>query len=123
MPKSDSALAPIGLSEFVYQVKRELMQPDPDSDSPRILSVEDIELEIQVSATRGLDGGLTIQVLKIGGSAKQQDTHTVRVKLQPLLSHDQRLAELQKDPRYAAYAAATVDHTLKGFPARKRLDD
>ena len=104
----------IGLADFLYRIKQELMQADPDgAELPRLLMIEDVEVEIQVGVTREASGGIDVQVVKLGGGAKREDTHTVRVKLQPILSHDQRLAELRRDPRWEQWSRDIVDHTTK----------
>jgi hypothetical protein len=125
----------IGLAEFVDQIKRELMRMPDAADSKesqgkradgedaaiRLLMLEEVELQIQVAVSHQGNAGLNIQVLQIGGSAKQDNTHTVKVKLQPLLSHDERIKELQRDPRWSQYVSAAVEYTVKGMDANSQL--
>jgi Trypsin-co-occurring domain 2 len=115
----------IGLADFLYRIKQELMQSEPDGNNdelPRLLMIEDVEVEIQVGVTRQASGGIDVQVVKLGGGAKREDTHTVRVKLQPILSHDQRLAELRRDPRWEQWSQQIIHHTTKsasGAPTQR----
>lgn len=105
----------IGLADFIEQVKQELMRsPSDDADVPRLLMVEDVDLEIQVAVSYEAKGGLNVQVVQFSGSGKRNDTHTVHVRLQPVLSHEQRLTELQKDPRWPQWSKEVVNHTVKG---------
>jgi hypothetical protein len=114
----------IGLAELVYRIKQELMQPEPDgAELPKLLMIEDVELEIQVGVSYEAKGGINVQVVQFGGGAKRNDTHTVRLKLQPVLSHDQRLAEMRRDPRWEQWSKEIVEHTTKGLGADSQRED
>jgi len=106
---------PIGLTEFIDRLKRELMQEPADASSPKLLMVEEVTLEIQCVASRAANAGINVYVVQVGGTAKRDDTHIVRVKLQPPLSHDERVQQLQRDPRWSDYVAAAVEYTVKGI--------
>ncbi len=106
---------PIGLADFVNLLKQELMQEPADTSSPKLLVIEEVNLEIQCVVSRGGNAGINVQVIQLGGNAKRDDTHIVRVKLQPLLSHEDRVKHLQSDPRWSKYVAAAVDYTVKGI--------
>jgi hypothetical protein len=106
---------PIGLTELIYQVKRELMRPGEGiSDPVPLLAVEEVELEIAVTVSKRAKAGLNIQVVELGGGSERSDVHTVRVKLLPLLSHEERLSELRQDPRWGKIVRQQVESTLKG---------
>ena len=52
MPPKDNP-KPIGLAELIYQVKRELLNPDIRKDDPvPLFAVDEIELEVAVSISR-----------------------------------------------------------------------
>ncbi|MBV9170657.1 MAG: hypothetical protein JOZ81_11285 [Chloroflexi bacterium] len=113
----------IGLADFIAQVRAELMQPEAESvNAPKLLMVEEVELQIQVGVTRQANGGLNVQVVQLGGSAKRDDVHTVKVRLEPVLNHDQRLAELMKDPRWDNWKKEIVEHTSKGIDGRSQRE-
>jgi Trypsin-co-occurring domain 2 len=104
---------PIGLAEFIDQIKTELMQRARDS-SAKLFVVEEVNLEIQCVVSRGASAGINVvQVVQLGGNAKRDDTHTVRVKLQPLLSHEDRVNLLRQDPRWTSYEVAARDFMVK----------
>jgi len=114
----------IGLADFLYRIKQDLMQADPHgAELPRLLMIEEVELDIEVGVSREATGGIDVQVVKFGGGAKREDTHTIRVKLQPILSHEQRLAELRRDPRWEQWSREIVDHTTKGSSAQSQRED
>jgi Trypsin-co-occurring domain 2 len=114
----------IGLADFINQVKHELMAQAPDGSSDaRLLVVEDVEIEIQVGVTREGNAGLNLQVIQLGGGAKRDDTHTVKLRLQPLLGHDERVALLKADPKWTSYVAATMEHTIKGLGSDSQQGD
>jgi hypothetical protein len=115
MPPKDNP-KPIGLVELIYQVKRELLNPDSRKDDPvPLFAVDEIELELAVSISREGQAGINIQVLNLSGGASREDAQTVRVKLKPLLSREELLAVLQK--RNPGLFAAVTDESqalLKG---------
>jgi hypothetical protein len=114
----------IGLADFIDQVKRELMKSDVDGvDLPRLLMVEEVQIDIQIGVSYSANAGLNVQVVQIGGGGKHDDTHTVHVRLQPVLSHEQRLAELQKDPRWPEWSKAIVNHTVKSAGSSSQRED
>lgn len=94
--------SPIGLSELIQQVKKDLLAPVLDRKSdPPVLFVESVELELHVTAKREGNAGVKIDVLSIGGaegggSLSQEKTHTVKVQLSPLFDKAQ-LLEWYKD--------------------------
>jgi hypothetical protein len=106
----------IGLAELLNEVKRELTQSD-SGQTPKLLMVEEVELQIQIGISRQGSAGLKVYVVELGGNLKRDDTHTVKVKLQPLLTHQERIDELKHDPDWSQYVKDTVKHTVKGSGA------
>lgn len=104
----------LGLADFIREVKRELMaSEDGADDSAKLLVIEDIELDIQVGVSFDGKAGINVHVLQLGGSAKRDDVHTVKVKLQPLLSHQERVEQLKQDPQWDDYVRASTEFTIK----------
>ena len=87
----------IGLTELIEQVKRELLTNDPDGKTDaRILGVDSVELELQVTVKKEGKGGVKINVLSVGGGElaggfSRDDIQKVKVKLSPLLNKEQLL--------------------------------
>ncbi len=79
----------IGLAEFIEQVKKELLI-QPASSTP-LLSVDQVELELQVTIHKEGSAGIQIQIIQAGGKLGSDDVHTVKVTLTPLLSKEERL--------------------------------
>jgi len=122
MAASDSK--PIGLAEFIYQVKRELMQTTGEATDPvPLLAVEEVELEIAVTVTKKMEAGLRIQVVELGGGGERNNVHTVRVKLSPLMTRDERVAQLRQDPRWSQIVQDQMRATLKGLGGTSRKDE
>jgi hypothetical protein len=113
-PKTESK--PIGLNELIYQVKRELLSAGSRENDPvPLFAVDEIELEVAVTVSREGQAGINIQVLNLGGGASREDAQTVRVRLKPLLTKEELLAELRK--RNPGLFAAVTDESqalLKG---------
>lgn len=113
----------IGLAELVFQVKRELMQRAPAGTDPvPLLSVEDVDLEIKIGVTKQGKAGVQIYVLQLGAEGKLEEVHTVRVKLRPLLSREERVDALRNEPDWHAIERAAVEHLTKG-PSGEQLID
>lgn len=91
---------PIGLTELIYQVKRELLSAESRQYDPvPLFAVDEIELELAVTIGREGEAGINIQVLNVGGGASREDAQTVRVKLKPLRSREELIADLKEhDP-------------------------
>ena len=108
---------PIGLAEFIEQVRRELLSTEPGVDgSVPLFSVDEITLELQVEVHREGNAGLQIHVVEISGGIGHQDTHNVKVTLTPLLSKEERirLYKIHYPERWAALEYASVKAGLKG---------
>jgi hypothetical protein len=86
----------IGLSELIKQVKRELLSPDLEEDDVPLLSVDQVELELQVSVRKEGKAGIKIYVVEIGGGGNRDDVQTVKVMLSPLLSKEMLLGIYRK---------------------------
>ncbi|ARV62096.1 hypothetical protein BZZ01_28790 [Nostocales cyanobacterium HT-58-2] len=110
----------IGLAELIEQVKRELLanSPDQDTDVP-FLSVESVELELQVTVKKEGKGGVKIYVLELGGGGSRDDVQKVKVKLSPLLSKETLLGLYRK--RHPEQVQEFVDQSIKALT--KNVDD
>jgi len=99
MPAKDEPKS-IGLTELIYQVKRELLSSESRQNDPvPLFAVDEIELEVAITVSREGQAGINIQVFSLGGGASRADAQTVRVKLKPLRTREELLADLQKrDP-------------------------
>ncbi|MBR8836635.1 MAG: hypothetical protein DSM106950_22115 [Stigonema ocellatum SAG 48.90 = DSM 106950] len=112
----------IGLAELIQQVKQELLTtyPRSENDTP-ILSIDAVELELQVTVKREGKGGVKINVLQFGGGelsggASRDDVQKIKVKLSPLVSKEQILKAYYKEnpEKWPEVLEKTVDALLKG---------
>ena len=96
----------IGLAELIKQVKRELLPvtsdqqatSDQETEVP-LLSVDTIELELQVTVRDEGKVGLKLYVFEAGGGGSRDDVQKVKVTLSPLLNKEMRLRLLHKKLR------------------------
>jgi hypothetical protein len=111
---------PIGLTELIYQIKRELLSPEIEQRDPiPLFAVEEIEVEATILVKREAEGGIDIQVLSLKGSGSQEAGQTVRVTLKPLLSREQLISKLQKEaPELFEQVEQEALHTLRGGQER-----
>ena len=106
MPKDTK---PIGLAEFIRQVKLDLLANQLGQDDPAALfAVSEVEIEVGVTATRqgegGIKGGLDLSIIGLGGlefnaggSISRENAQIVRIKLAPLLTKEQLWQTLKPD--------------------------
>jgi len=101
----------IGLAEFIAQVRQELLE-QPDGEVTPIFMLDEVQLEVQIVASKDVQGGLNVQVLSLGGKASRTNTHTVRIRMSPILDRDERKVALgaswQSDGAIGDVLTATV---------------
>lgn len=96
----------IGLQELIYQIKRELLAPNPAQrakDPDPLFFIDKVELEIAVKVTKDGNAGVKLSVLSFaelsaGASVTRERGHVVKVSLSPLLLRESVLADLLQDP-------------------------
>jgi hypothetical protein len=115
MPNSPAS-KPIGLTELIYQVKRELLSNESHQGDPApLFAVEEIQLEVAVSVSREGEAGINIQILSLGGGLTREDAQTVTVTLRPLRSREELIADLRRrDPQLFESIAEESLNLLKG---------
>lgn len=115
-------MSTIDLSSFIYQIKRDLLAPNPKQkakDPWPLFAIDSIDLEIAVSVQKSQKGELSFTVLdRIGGSVgsshSQEQAHIVRVSLSPLLSKEALLVNLLQDPAaQRAIKQGSIEATLR----------
>lgn len=97
----------IGLQDLIYQVKKELLAPNPAQrakDPYPLFFIDKVELEIAVKVSRANSGGIKLTVVDFaevsrGKSVQREQGHVVKVSLSPLLSREAILTKALKDER------------------------
>jgi hypothetical protein len=104
----------IGLAELIEQVKRELLTPslEGETDIP-LLSVDSVELELQVTVKKEGNAGIKIYVLELGGKDSRDNVQKVKVKLSPIVSKEVLLGRYKK--RYPERLNDLVDTSFEGI--------
>jgi hypothetical protein len=110
----------IGLAELIEQVKQELLATslNNEKDVP-FLSVDSIELELQVIVKREGKAGIKIHVLEAGGGTGRDDVQKVKVTMSPLLSKEKLLEDYQN--RHPGQMQKLADKSLGAL--FKNVDD
>jgi hypothetical protein len=104
----------IGLADLIEQVKRELLPTTSDKETEvPFLSVDTIELELQVTVRKEGKAGLKVYVFEAGGGGSRDDVQKVKVTLSPLLSKQMRLNLYRK--RHPESLPELVDKSEKAF--------
>jgi hypothetical protein len=107
----------IGLAELIEQVKRELLAPslEDKTDIP-LLSVDEVELELQVTVKKDAKGGIKIYVLELGGGGSRDDVQKVKVKLSPIVNKEILLGLYKKrhPERLNELVETSIEGILKG---------
>ncbi|MBK9091832.1 MAG: hypothetical protein IPM84_03470 [Anaerolineae bacterium] len=116
----------IGLQDLIFQVKQELLAPNPAQrakDSYPLFFIDRVELEIAVKVGRTASGGIKLTVLDFaevsaGKPVEKERGHVVRVSLSPLLSKENILTQALRDPRVREMIEQTsVQGLVKGGPS------
>lgn len=102
-----SALNEIGLQDLIYQVKSELLAPNPRErarDPYPLFFIDKIELEISVNISQTNGGGIKLTVLDFveassARSIERERGHVVKISLSPLEPREKILAEILKDAK------------------------
>lgn len=110
----------IGLQELIFQIKQELLAPNPAQrakDPYPLFFIDKIDLEIAVKVSRTSNAGIKLTVMDFaeassGKSMAHERGHVVRVSLTPLLSRDELVAEALKDPRVREIIAKRSPHAV-----------
>lgn len=70
----------LNLEEFVYQVKKELLEAqEKHKGEPGYFSLRDVELELSVAAKYSGEGKLSLQVVQIGSEVAGEHVHKVKL--------------------------------------------
>ena len=85
---SSDAVVRIPLADAIGAIRRELKQAMDDGRKEDLrfgLGAVELELQLQVSGERGVDGGIKVWVVSLGAHASRStaETHTVRLTLHP----------------------------------------
>lgn len=107
----------IGLAELIEQVKHELLYAETDTQKTApIFSVDQVELELQVTVRREGKGSLKIYVFELGGSTARDDVQKLKVILSPLLSKEERIRLLKEryPEGWKVIEKVTPKGTIKG---------
>lgn len=112
----------IGLQELIYQIKRELLAPNPAQrakDPDPLFFIDKVELEIAVKVQKEVGGGIKLTVLSVAelsaaGRQSSERGHVVKVSLSPLMDKDSLLADRLTDPQTAARLRAKQQSLLRG---------
>lgn len=110
----------IGLAELIEQVKQELLATslEKENDVP-FLSVDSVELELQVTVKKEGKTGVKIYVLEAGAGISQDDVQKVKVRLSPLLSKEKMLEDYQK--QYPERMQKLLNNSIEAL--LKNVDD
>jgi hypothetical protein len=120
----------IDLQTFIYQIKRDLLAPNPAQrarDPYPLFFIDRLDLEIAIKAQINNKGEISFSVLNFGASAgiskSHEQYHVVKLSLSPLLSKEKITADLLKDPvvaeritKYLSQAMLKTDSGLVGEP-------
>lgn len=73
----------ISIGDFIFQVKKELMEAETKSDKP-FYELKEVNLEVSFALEASGEGAVKLYVVEAGGHATASQTHKVILKLTPL---------------------------------------
>jgi len=94
-----------------------------ETDIP-LLSVDEVELELQVTVKKEAKGGIKIYVLELGGGGSRDDVQKVKVKLSPIVNKETLLGLYRKrhPERLNELVDTVIEGTFKGG-SNENLDE
>lgn len=113
-------MAEIELQAFIYQIKQELLAPNPAQrarDPFPLFGIASLELEVSVNVHYGVDGSLRLTVpalgeISAGADLSRERTHLVRIALAPLIPLAEITADALRDPKVLAVIRRDLTQAL-----------
>jgi hypothetical protein len=115
-------MKPISISEYIDQIRKELLIPRQSKTKDEALPlffIEEVELEIGVTVSNSLSGNgkINVQLVEFGSKIdhRNETVHKIIVKMTPLLSKETLLQGLETDHRlYKGLTGVARKSVLKG---------
>jgi len=87
----------ISLKDFLIEVKRQIKEsediitpidqklkptpPNPQEQREQYFVTQELEIEIAVTSNAQVKGGINLYVVQVGGEAKSQEIHRIKIKM------------------------------------------
>nr|WP_322712713.1 trypco2 family protein [Nostoc sp. ChiSLP03a]MDZ8213924.1 trypco2 family protein [Nostoc sp. ChiSLP03a] len=107
----------IGLAELIEHIKQELLSTEAEGEKPiPLFSVDQVNLELQVTARKEGKAGIKVYVVELGGGGSRDDVQKVTVTLTPLLSKEERIAlyKTRYPQKWKLLEETSIEGLLKG---------
>lgn len=107
----------IGLAELIEQIKQELLSTEAEGEKPiPLFSVDQVNLELQVTARKEGKAGIKVYVVELGGGGSRDDVQKVTVTLTPLLSKEERITlyKTRYPQKWKLLEETSIEGLLKG---------
>ncbi|MHC5771615.1 MAG: trypco2 family protein [Nostoc sp.] len=107
----------IGLAELIEHIKQELLSTEAEGEKPiPLFSVDQVSLELQVTARKEGKAGIKVYVVELGGGGSRDDVQKVTVTLTPLLSKEERIAlyKTRYPQKWKLLEETSIEGLLKG---------
>ncbi|MGB3758623.1 MAG: trypco2 family protein [Rivularia sp. (in: cyanobacteria)] len=107
----------IGLAELIEQIKQELLSTEAEGEKPiPLFSVDQVNLELQVTARKEGKAGIKVYVVELGGGGSRDDVQKVTVTLTPLLTKEERVAlyKTRYPQKWKLLEETSIEGLLKG---------
>lgn len=107
----------IGLAELIEQIKQELLSTEAEGEKPiPLFSVDQVSLELQVTARKEGKAGIKVYVVELGGGGSRDDVQKVTVTLTPLLSKEERISlyKTRYPEKWQVLEETSIEGLLKG---------
>lgn len=107
----------LGLAELIEHIKQELLSTEAEGEKPiPLFSVDQVNLELQVTARKEGKAGIKVYVVELGGGGSRDDVQKVTVTLTPLLSKEERIAlyKTRYPEKWKKLEGTSIEGLLKG---------
>ncbi|MFN6567161.1 trypco2 family protein [Dendronalium sp. ChiSLP03b] len=107
----------IGLAELIEQIKQELLSTEAEGEKPiPLFSVDQVNLELQVTARKEGKAGIKVYVVELGSGGSRDDVQKVTVTLTPLLSKEERITlyKTRYPQKWKLLEETSIEGLMKG---------
>jgi hypothetical protein len=87
----------LSIAELIEQVKTDLLREH--ESTPALFAISEVEVQVSFTAERNASGGIDLQVVQLGAGGATSQTHSVTIRLEPLVTPDDVRAELDESER------------------------
>lgn len=105
----------VKLSELIYWVKKELLSKESfEEDTMPLFMIDEVTVEVNFVLSGEGEGGINLQVVKVGTKVSEERVQKAIVKLKPLVPYE-RVRERLEEQQLKHFEDRVVKILVKGL--------